>query len=152
MPALGRMPTGKREELAERRAKVWELRKAGYSTRKIAKALGVSISPIKHDIQVTLRELGAQMTEDLTAYRAEELERLNTLLTGMWKSACGGDVAAAMVCIRIAERRAKLLGLDAPVKVQAEGVSFVQVLQQVAARLDVTMPPIESSASDQPAS
>lgn len=50
-------------------------------------------------------------------YRGLEAARLNELQRAVWPLAVAGDIAAVTACIRIIDRRAKLLGLDAPVLV-----------------------------------
>jgi len=45
-----------------------------------------------------------------------EIERLETMHAKFFQLARGGDHAAAHVCVKIGERRARLLGLDAPDK------------------------------------
>ena len=49
--------------------------------------------------------------------RNVELQRLQDMHKAVWDKAIGGDQAAIAVVIRLMERRAKLLGLDAPAKV-----------------------------------
>ena len=47
---------------------------------------------------------------------ALELERLDALTLAAWPRARAGDDRAIRVVLRIMQRRAKLLGLDAPLK------------------------------------
>jgi len=49
--------------------------------------------------------------------RALELERCDRLQAAVWPAATQGDVAAVAAVLRIMERRARYLGLDAPVLV-----------------------------------
>jgi hypothetical protein len=48
------------------------------------------------------------------------LVRLDQLLQGVWLGAVDGNPAAVGLALRIMERRAKLLGLDAPAKIDIE--------------------------------
>jgi hypothetical protein len=57
-------------------------------------------------------------------HRELELNRLDTLQRTFWKSAVAGNQRAAEFVLRIIEKRAKLLGLEAPLKIQAEVVTY----------------------------
>lgn len=98
----------------ENRAKALALRKAGASLRQIGTELGVSHQAVSKMILKELADL-AEHTQDLTVeYRQLELERLDTLTIGLWDRARHGDEAAVDRVLRVMERRARLLGLDAP--------------------------------------
>lgn len=108
---------GKDEAIAERRAKALELRKAGGSYRAIARALGVPLSTAWGDVQAelgALRDLAAKLAEDV---RELELRRLDDWTTGLTPKARKGDHMAVNALVRIQERRARLLGIDAPTKI-----------------------------------
>ena len=54
------------------------------------------------------------------------------LLAGLWPAAISGDVPSVGMALRVAERRARLLGLDAPTRQELTGadggpLSFVEV-------------------------
>jgi hypothetical protein len=79
--------------------------------------MGVS-GPRAHQIvQKALDEIRENLAENANAVIAMELERLDEMLLGLWEKAKAGDLGAVEKAIRIMERRAKLLGLDAPSKV-----------------------------------
>ena len=97
-----------------RQAKALELRSRGLSYRQIAQELGYSgpagaYKAVGTGLDKTLRE----HSEDV---RQLELERLDAMLDGVYGKATSGDDKAIHVALRIMERRAKLLGLDAPTK------------------------------------
>jgi hypothetical protein len=48
--------------------------------------------------------------------REQELDRLDRLQRNVWAQALNGDLQAVQVALRIIDRRAKLLGLDTPVR------------------------------------
>ena len=52
--------------------------------------------------------------------RELELRRLDKLLDAQWDKALNGDLGAVQAVLRIMDRRATYLGLDAPVKVDLE--------------------------------
>jgi hypothetical protein len=61
------------------------------------------------------------------------------MLAAIWDKAKGGNLGAIREVIRISERRSKLLGLDAPVRVDvAEGISEAEFAEQAAALLRIT--------------
>ena len=60
-------------------------------------------------------------TEPATQLRDMEVARLDRLLMGHWTKAIGGDVNATRTVLSIMDRRAKLLGLDAPQRIDLTG-------------------------------
>jgi hypothetical protein len=130
MSHLGNLPAGRREIIAERRVKAFELRKGGASYRQIGRALEVSEKTAHGDVMTRLRAL-ARTEETVAAdVRRLELERLDTLLVAHWAAATGGDERATRVALSILERRARLLGLDAPAKID-ERVAGTTVMRVV---------------------
>jgi hypothetical protein len=82
----------------------------------IAKALECTRSAAFKAVQRVFARLAREATEDAAVLRELEVQRLDALLVGVWPRAAKGDVAAVDRALRIAERRAKLLGLDEPAK------------------------------------
>jgi hypothetical protein len=105
---------------AERRAQIFEYVKAGSSYRDIGRKFGVSHVTIVRDVRRTLEALQRTAIHDLELYRQLELVRLDQLLQGVWVAAVEGNPGAVALALRILERRAKLLGLDAPTKIDIE--------------------------------
>ena len=102
---------------AERLAKAVEMRKAGATYSLIATRLGyASESGAFYAVNQALQSLNEKITEDLTEMKQLELERLNRLTVTLWPKATQGDLACIDRVLRIMERRAKLMGLDAPTK------------------------------------
>ena len=106
--------TGMAEAAAERRLKALELRKAGASYRAIGAQLGVSHQQAYEDIQRELTAIAKQSTEEATLLRTLDLERLDAMMLAIWQQVRQGNQGAIDRALRISERRAKLLGLDAP--------------------------------------
>ena len=102
---------------AERALQAMELRKHGFTYDAIGKEIGVTrqraYQIVKNELEA-LREECSEIAEDIVKI---ELERLDIMLVGAWPNATTGDVTAIDRVLKIMERRARLLGLDAPAKV-----------------------------------
>lgn len=96
-------------------AKAVELRMEGKTFSEIARELGYNSQQAAHD--AVKRALDSTLRESADRLRELELARLDVLWQIQYLNAQGGDVQAMAACMKIMERRAKLLGLDAPVKV-----------------------------------
>ncbi len=103
-------------KIAERRSLALDHRKAGLSYRAIGKKLNISYVQARRDIEAELAILAKQRTDKTEALRQLELERLDMLTNGLEPMAKVGNPGAVNSFLRVMERRAKLLGLDAPVK------------------------------------
>lgn len=95
-------------------AKAMELRMEGKSFPEIAKELGYNSRQAAFD--AVSRALDRTEREPADALRKLDLERLDALWQIHFLNAQAGDVQALAACMKIMERRAKLIGLDAPVK------------------------------------
>lgn len=130
----------------ERRLRTIELRKAGLSLRQIAGQTGVSVVTAKKDLDRALADLLAEQNARTEELRALELERLDKMFMSLWMKAYDDrgraiDYGAIDRLLRIAERRAKLLGLDMPVRsimeldwrkeLEAAGVKASDVFEQL---------------------
>jgi len=121
---------GKASEVAERRKEVFELYKAGKTQTEIAKMYGVTQPLIWRDLKIVMAELNATSLELAAEYRGIHLERLQTAFGAIWPKVVNMPDAkgvqpytvaqqfeAVRTMIRLMEREAALLGLDAPTKV-----------------------------------
>lgn len=112
--AIRNAKTGKKAiARTERQAKALELRKAGETYETIGKAIGTNASGAW---EVVYRALLRVVKEPGEAVLKLELSRLDALARACWGPAIEGDYQAIATWLRIAERRAKLLGLDAAQK------------------------------------
>jgi hypothetical protein len=108
----------------EQQIKAYEAKIAGKSFRAIGEELGVSHEWAR---QLVEREIEARKWPVVEKLREVELARLETLHQALWalvvKHAEKGDLAAVLAVMdrieRFGARRSKLLGLDAPVQVNA---------------------------------
>ncbi len=105
----------KRQAMIERRAQVAALRLAGMrDQRRIARQLGVSPPTIHRDCKVLDAEWRARAVADVTNEKGLDLDRLERMIAAVWPEAARGNLPAVDRVTRLLERKARLLGLDAP--------------------------------------
>jgi hypothetical protein len=112
---------GEVEIIAERRVRAFGLRKAGASYRQIAQQLSVSLNTAWADVTAELLELREQTKADAQEVRDLELQRCDEMILGLWPAVRKGDPRSVLAAAKVMERRAKLLGLDAPTKQEHSG-------------------------------
>lgn len=100
-----------------RAAQMLELRKAGMTYDRIGEALGVSKQAVHKSVTKALREITSKAAETADEIRSLELIRLDAMLAGLWAQAARGNLGAIDRALKIAERRAKITGIDAPTKI-----------------------------------
>lgn len=115
---------GKQEEIIDRRRKVWELRKAGYTHRAIATSLAAMDPPIVvdrktvgNDIQAVSEELMGEAQDWAGEWRAINLARLENVMQVYWQKMLQGNDKPTDRVLQAIEAQRKLLGLDAPQKI-----------------------------------
>jgi hypothetical protein len=159
---MARPTKAQRVEIADRRAKNVALRMTGMSWAKIADELGYGAPGAAcQDFTRTLEASIVEQHRSVELYREEELQRLDLLLTEAWtilKRAHvtvshgriirdddtdqpllddGPTLQAIDRVLKIQERRAKLLGLDAPMKVEAITIDALDdAIAKLAAELE----------------
>jgi hypothetical protein len=113
-------------EADEKRWQALELRKQAKSYREIARAMGCSLTAAYRYVGDALDELKAKVSESAEQLRTIEIEKLDQLEAKMKESldkeddpVARGKVAA--VIVKITESRRKLLGLDAPQRIEHSG-------------------------------
>jgi hypothetical protein len=102
---------------AERRLQALNLRKAGASYAEIGRAMGFTEQRAHKVVSLELDRLNSERSEAAAAVAQLEAARLDALHLAYWKKAVEGDVDAANIVLKVAGRRAKLLGLDQPASV-----------------------------------
>lgn len=98
-----------------------QLRVEGHSMRAIAKTLGVGLGQVHRDIEAVLEEVRKHAAEDGERHISLMLERLDLATKGLMSKVKKGDPRACDTLVRLEERRAKLLGLDAASKLEHSG-------------------------------
>lgn len=96
-----------------------EMRLAGYTLEKIGQELGgLDRSRVHHLIDSVIREKREEISSQAEDLRALDIARIDRMIQGVWpKATTGNDYPAIDRVLRLMERRAKLLGLDAPTKI-----------------------------------
>jgi hypothetical protein len=113
----------------ERAAEALRLRKAGCGFDEIARKAGYASRQAAHDaVRRAIREILREPVEELVAL---DVERLDQLWQANFPAALEGDAQALAGCLRIMERRAKLLGLDAAAQKEQEQAERPQTVMLV---------------------
>lgn len=102
-------------DVIDKERRVLELRRAGLTFDVIAQEVGYSNASgayhaFTRAMKRTLQQAGADELREL------ELDRLDRLQRFAWPQATQGNLRAIDSILRIMARRARLLGLDAPIK------------------------------------
>lgn len=105
-------------EQIDKELKVLELRRAGLTWQRIAEETGYAdhtgaYAAYKRAIKRTLQQPADEL-------RQQELDRLDRLQLAAWQNAMKGDVRSIMTIVKLMERRAKLTGLDMPIKIEQD--------------------------------
>ncbi|WP_102158699.1 hypothetical protein [Zhihengliuella halotolerans] len=117
----------RKNEVVMRRAKALQLRAARLNYRQIADRLyNGDVGNCWRDIQKAVNDL---QQEAVVEVRAQEIELLDQIARPMIKRVMEhGDEKAAMVVLKVMERRAKYLGLDAPAELHTFGSGEIRVV------------------------
>ncbi len=117
-------------QAAENTKRAYDLRRAGISYREIAQTLGVSLDTAFHYVNDVLVETATLTTNLREEVRQLEIERLDSMLSGIWARASAGNERSVETVLKIMDRRSRLLGLDAPQR-QESLVAAVQPQYEV---------------------
>lgn len=122
-PQKGRPARGKGQvDQALREHRVIELRAKGYSFQQIAdQEHYANASAASKAFKSGMGKLIKPVADEV---RTLELERLDKFLLALWDKIEQGDPIAIDRGLKIMDRRAKYLGLDAPIKQQVEVTTF----------------------------
>lgn len=126
-------------ELVDKEIKVLELRRVGLTWQRIAEEVGYAdhtgaYAAYKRAIKRTMQQPANELRE-------QELDRIDRLQVAVWPAAMKGDTRAVLTIVRLMERRAKLTGLDMPIKIEQDvttwtgGESIDRAVRDLAALL-----------------
>jgi predicted DNA-binding protein (UPF0251 family) len=105
---------------ALRRGEIIRLRDQGYTYDEIGRRVGISaVAAYKH-VKAALELAAKDLAESVDEVRIQELRRLDRATVKVMKKIDGkGDALSAIDrLVKIQERRAKFLGLDAPAQLE----------------------------------
>lgn len=129
----------------EREARVLELRKAGATFDEIAQALDYrDKSGAKRAFDRAMRATIQQPADEI---RFLEVERLDAMQKALWPKVTAGDTKAIGQCLNVMDRRARLLGLDAPTR-QHVTVITRDATEQAIAELEAQLADLQSATDD----
>jgi hypothetical protein len=100
----------------EREKTAFELRKGGASYAAIGENLGISQQAAYKCVKRVLENILADTKENVETVRQMEIERIDRMIMSIWSPATHGSLGAIDRVVKLSERRARLLGLDMPVK------------------------------------
>lgn len=115
-----------------------ELALAGATYQKIAEQLGYSSRAAAYRSVKRALDRNAPDPRAVDELRAKEAARLDRLQQAHWVSALNGSTEATHMVLKIMDRRARLLGLYAPIKVDTRhtvGSELDQEIEQLMAEL-----------------
>lgn len=114
------MPRTNRVQLQEKKAKALQMALGGASYETIARECGwANKSTAYRHVQNAMRDWSPIDYSDAQTMRAQEMARLDRLMTTHWVNALRGDVRASEICLRIIQQRCRIMGLEAPTKIDA---------------------------------
>lgn len=109
-------------EQLDRELAVVELRREGKTWQQIAEK--VNYATAMGAWKAYQRACQRTLQEPTDEARRIELDRLDALQRTYWEPAVEGNLRAADFVLRVIDRRARILGIDAPQKIQAEVVNY----------------------------
>jgi len=136
--------TSNRAVIAEQTVAAYEMRLSGMLPSAIAKVLKVSESTVRNRINTEIAKRVLPLADEV---RKMELDRLDRWLSKLDDQIEGGHMVArnVEVAVKVSERRAKLLGVDAPEKqeimlteLSAADVALAELVNEANAAAAVT--------------
>ena len=115
--------TQRRVSTVARRALVWGLRVEGLSLQDIAKRLlrdkGITVAPmtIQNDIKAVFEKVKESTSALASDHRTLMLQRIELAIAALMPEVLNGTETAIHALVRLMERESKLIGADAPAKI-----------------------------------
>ena len=86
---------------------------AGLTYREMAAALDISLGTVTNDVGIILGRWKREQVETADECAQIELRRLDRIVNAIWTDVQSGKLSSIDRMLKIMERRARLLGLDA---------------------------------------
>jgi predicted XRE-type DNA-binding protein len=120
----------------QRRQMAVKLRLQGMTFTEIGEAMEIDRSSAYRLVKGELDRLNEQ-SQELTFYHRElELQRLDAALNAIWPQIEAGDLLAIDRLIKISQQRSKLLGLDAPEKIEQTVITDEEIMRELEKIID----------------
>jgi hypothetical protein len=113
---------GREIDLRAKETEIVSLRRAGHTWEAISNIAGYK-NPMDA-YRIFQKALTRHLMPKLEELRLVEMDRVDALTLVLWGKAEEGDIKAIETIIKLMERRAKITGLDAPTKIQAEVINY----------------------------
>ena len=114
---------------------VLKLRKMGLDAQQISGELDMPLDRVKNIISNALKALTKEMKGQAEQIRSLELTRLDELQTAIWADCMDGKLTAIDRVLKIMERRSKLVGLDAPDRLDIKADMKLEHMKEAKERL-----------------
>ena len=124
-----------------RRELVGRLRLRGYTLRQISEMTNVSLATVGNDLKKMRDQWKRDASLSYEQYVQQEIANLADIEQQLSDAIATGKTELIAQRTRLAERRARLLGLDSPVKHEVSVVSL-DALDHEIARLEANVGPI----------
>lgn len=121
MATMKNKSSPRRANAIKHRETALDWRRAGLSFERIGEKMGISKVRAHQLVTEAMEHTRQAIAAGADELRAEEVARLDGLLEKLWPKARRGEVAAVDRVLKIGERRAKLLGIEAPVRIETTG-------------------------------
>lgn len=100
----------------ERRVTVASMIKGRASYRQIAFALGCAPATVCKDVKLIIGRWREEQVSDIEEQILLDNATINEAIHAIWDDVKSGDVVAIGALVKLLDRRARLLGLDAPAR------------------------------------
>jgi hypothetical protein len=126
------------EERLHRIEVCWQFRREGWTVEAIADHMQVRTAEVRTYLRQAYATYKAAHEEEASAISRLDLARTEDIYRWFAPKAKTGNDRAAMVCLKVLERRARMLGLDMPTAVE---VGNGQSLAEMRDKLRAALPP-----------
>lgn len=123
--------TAQRLSVIQRQHHAVRLRMQNMTFQQIADALNVSVSQTHRYVQNALKQLAKQISEDTEELRALHLQRIDRMAASLWPEAQSGNTQAITTMLKLMEREANLIGLDAPPKKAEQSTEHDEIVERL---------------------
>jgi DNA-binding CsgD family transcriptional regulator len=104
----------------DRQRQALALRVQGRSLREIADLLGIRVQTVHQLVERGLERMIGEELRPAEEARCLQLVRIDAMMEALWPRAMAGSCETVDKVLKIMDRQARLLGLDAPRKVDVE--------------------------------